>query len=357
MKSIPIFLSLLLFVGFQSFRTAERPKSKLSEYGFFQGELNKLVPAENVQPYSLKTPLFSDYAQKLRFFVLPKGEKIAYNAKEVLGFPVGSVLIKTFYYPLDFRRPTKGRRLIETRLLLHEKEGWKALDYLWNEEQNEAFLEVAGETLEVKYTDWNGKKRKHAYSVPNLNQCKGCHNYNEQLRPIGPSARQLNSILEKPKFLSHEAASEYHTGNQLKNWSKAGWMDGLPLTKEIPEIADWQDAQNYSYAERARAWLDINCAHCHRPEGPANSSGLNLSMHNEDPTALGILKTPVAAGRAAANMKYDIVPGDAHASILVNRLQSTDPGVMMPELGRKTVHEESLSLIIDWINSMPAAKN
>ena len=336
-----------------SMMASPAPKAKLSDYGFFEGNLVHQIPAAGVHPYSLKTPLFTDYAEKLRFVYLPDGSKINYNATEVLDFPVGSALIKTFYYPNDFRKPEKGRRLMETRVLLHEEAGWKALPYVWNEEQTEAYLEVAGETTEVKYIDKSGKKKKHAYGVPNVNQCKGCHNRNEVLSPIGPSARQLNSDLEISSYLIHEALSKYPAGNQLETLKANNLIEGMPQMSAIPEIADWQDAAHYSLDERARAWLDINCAHCHRPEGPANTSGLNLSIHNTDLTSLGILKSPVATGRAAADFKFDIVPGKPDESILVYRIASTDPGIMMPELGRKTVHEESVQLIKAWIQSLP----
>ncbi|KPM50140.1 SO2930 family diheme c-type cytochrome [Jiulongibacter sediminis] len=328
------------------------PKAKLSDYGFFQGVLAEQIPAGQVYPYSLQTPLFTDYAEKLRFVYLPAGQKAKYDDKEVLDFPVGSALIKTFYYPIDFRKPQKGRRLIETRVLVHEENGWQAFPYVWNEEQTEAYLEVAGESTEVKYIDLNGKKKKHAYAVPNVNQCKGCHNRNEKMSPIGPSARQLNSDLEISDYLVASATSLYHSGNQLKNLDDLGLITGMPDLSDVPKIVNWQD-QSASLNDRARAWLDINCAHCHRPEGPANSSGLFLSIHNDDPVSLGIMKAPVATGRASADFSFDIIPGKADESILVHRMASTDPGVMMPELGRKTVHEESLQLIRNWINSLP----
>lgn len=327
------------------------PKAKLSDYGFFSGNIADQVPASRVFPYSLQTPLFTDYAEKLRFMYLPEGQKAVYDEKEVFDFPIGSALIKTFYYPFDFRKPDKGRRLVETRVLIHDEKGWQAYPYVWNEEQTEAFLEVAGESTDVKYIDLNGKKKKHAYAVPNVNQCKGCHNRNEVMSPIGPSARQLNSDLEISDYLVSAATPSYHAGNQLENLQSRELIKGLPELSKVPQIANWQN-KSESLNDRARAWLDINCAHCHRPEGPANSSGLFLSIYNDDPVSLGIMKAPVATGRASADFSYDIIPGKADESILIHRMASTDPGVMMPELGRKTVHIESLQLIKDWINSM-----
>ncbi len=122
---------------------------KLSAYGFFKGDLAMQEPADGVIPYHLNTPLFTDYAEKLRFVKVPAGAKLQYNDSAVFDFPVGSSLIKTFYYPNDFRDPSKGRRLIETRLLIHEAGGWKTLPYIWNKEQTDAILDVAGETTNI----------------------------------------------------------------------------------------------------------------------------------------------------------------------------------------------------------------
>lgn len=337
------FAVLMLSAFFQkSGYYVNAPKEKLSEYGFFSGDIAAQKPAAGVMPYSLNTPLFTDYAEKLRFVKLPDGQQANYNAKEVLDFPVGTNIIKTFYYPNDFRDVSKGRKIIETRVLIHETSGWKALEYIWNEEQTDAFLEVAGDTKEVVYTALDGTVRKQNYIVPNLNQCKGCHNSNETMSPIGPSARQLNGSYN----------GQENSDNQLVVWQKAGILANLPDLKDVPKAAIWNKPESGTLNERARAWLDINCAHCHRPEGPASTSGLNLSIHNTDPTTLGIMKTPVAAGRGSGNRNHDIVPQHPEASILLYRLESNDPGVKMPEVGRNAVHTESVALIREWIKSL-----
>src|SRR6218665_3111216 len=115
---------LVLLIFSFSFRPAVVRKEKLSEYGFFTGTLSSLNPVEDVLPYSLNTPLFSNYAEKLRFIQLPAGTSAVYNDSIVFDFPVGTILIKNFYYPLDFRKPDKGRRILETRLLVHNTKGW-----------------------------------------------------------------------------------------------------------------------------------------------------------------------------------------------------------------------------------------
>ena len=163
--------------------------TKLSDYNFFKGKLSDLSPAENVLPYDLNTPLFSDYAKKKRFIYLPKGEKIGYSEKEVLDFPIGTILIKNFYYDSQ-QLSTTSDKILETRLLIHESEGWKALPYIWNVEQTEAYLEVTGGKIPISVA----QKGQVNYNIPDMNQCKSCHDKGGKMTPIGPSVRQLNRL-------------------------------------------------------------------------------------------------------------------------------------------------------------------
>ena len=313
----------------------------LSEYHLFEGELNQLLPAKDVIPYQLNAPLFSDYAFKSRFFKLPEGTQITYNDQEVFDFPVGTIIAKTFYYPKDMRNPDKGRSLMETRILLHEEKGWKALPYIWNKDQTDAILEVAGGSKEVAWKDEKGKKKKLNYSVPNMNQCKSCHYFKDKLLPIGPSARQINGDFQ------YVSGAE----NQLEYWSKLGLINNLPTMDARPKLVNWND-ENQSIEDRARAYLDTNCGHCHNPDGPANTSGMYLNIHEKNPNKWGVQKAPISAGRGSGSRQFGIVPGDPDASILVYRMASSDPGVMMPEVSRKLVHKEGVELISRWIEEM-----
>ena len=118
-------------------------KVKLSEYGFFVQPLAHLEPTDNVFPYELNSALFTDYALKKRFIYIPEGKHAKYHDKEVLEFPIGTVLIKNFYYD-DNQLDGENGKIIETRLLLHEESGWSALPYIWNEEQTDAHVDPAG---------------------------------------------------------------------------------------------------------------------------------------------------------------------------------------------------------------------
>ena len=324
-------LLLLAFIGLVS--ADADYKENLSDYGFFKGTIKDQIPSDGVVLYTLNSPLFSDYASKLRFVKLPVGQSVSYNPDSVLQFPVGTAIVKTFYYPIDERNPKKGRRLMETRVLLHEAKGWVALPYIWNKEQTDAVLEVAGGSDQVSWIDGAGKKQSFEYQVPNMNQCKGCHERSGEMTPIGPSVRQLND------------------GHQLQNWSTTGLLKGLPKD-HIPALVNYSDA-SASLDDRVKAYLDINCAHCHNPTGPARSSGLYLTWDSKDRTAYGFFKAPVAAGRGSGNLSYDIVPGKPEQSILHYRMASRDPGVMMPELGRQLTHHEGVELVRSWIASLP----
>ncbi len=317
------------------------PKTLLSEYGYFSGALQNLHPAEGVFLYEVNAPLFSDYAEKSRFIYLPSDARLQYRESGAFQFPEGATIIKNFYYPLEAAHPEKGRRIVETRLLLKEVKGWKALTYIWNNEQTDATLEVAGASFPVSWIDAGGKKINLEYVVPNVNQCKGCHSYDGQFTPIGVTQKQLDRTLAGNR-------------NQLQIFQQQGQMEGLPASFD-PEkafhLADYRQRE-ISLDASARAYLDANCAHCHNPHGPASTSGMFLNAEETDLEHLGVGKPPVAAGRGSGNRKYGIVPGKPSESILLYRMEHTDPGIRMPELGRQLVHEEGVALIREWIHGL-----
>jgi uncharacterized repeat protein (TIGR03806 family) len=316
---------------------AETPAPTLADYRLFL-DAGARKPNAGVTPYALNTPLFSDYAEKQRYVYLPPGGKARYRPAGVLDLPVGSVLIKTFAYPADFRRPGEKVRFVETRLLIHRKSGWTALAYVWNGEQTEAVLKRAGKRLDVDFVDAKGAARHIDYAVPNQNQCKECHSAAGQLTPIGPKARNLNGDYAYPEG----------TENQLAHWTRTGMLAGAPAPEKAPRTAVWTDERE-SLEARARAYLDGNCAHCHNPKGAASNSGLFLDLEEQRAALRGVGKRPVAAGRGSGGLLFDIAPGDPEGSIVVHRMASTEPGVMMPELGRSTVHEEGLALVRAYV--------
>lgn len=319
---------------------ADDPPKELSQFGFF-ADLAAQRPADGVVPYRLNTPLFSDAALKMRFVFVPQGQQAGYDADEAFDFPVGTALVKTFAFPADYRTPDKDLRIIETRLLLHRADGWHALAYVWNDTQTEATLKIAGARIDIATIDAAGAPLSFTYSVPNRNQCKGCHDLGGAISPIGPKARNLNG-----SFTYHDGAA-----NQLDRWTALGILAGAPAAADAPAVPDYLEAARPLDA-RARAWLDVNCAHCHRPEGPASNSGLFLTWGEKEPVRYGVNKRPVAAGKGSGDRQFDIVPGDPDASILIYRVDSVEPGVMMPELGRHLPDPAAVALLREWIAAM-----
>lgn len=319
------------------------PLAKLSDYGFFTGIMRNLTPNEGVLLYKPNSSLFTDYAHKSRYIWMPEGSAAHIRSDEegTMEFPEGTVIIKNFYYPSDFRKPTADRRIIETRLLVKSTEQWEAYPYIWEDDQSDAQLKVIGGEKQVSWIDEEGQPQLINYIIPNKNQCKSCHNIHEQLVPIGVKAKHLN----------HEIAYGDDMQNQLIRWSDSGKLSNYSVKTSYPTMINYTD-ESQSLELRARAYLDINCAHCHRAEAPASTSGLFLTYEEKDPLRLGVLKTPVAAGFGAGSFTYDIVPGKADESILTYRMGTNIVGAAMPEIGRVTVDKEGLELIKQWINEM-----
>jgi parallel beta-helix repeat protein len=313
----------------------------LSAYRLFADASNPLENANGGIIYDLNTPLFTDYAYKYRFVFVPEGTQAAYRSQEVFDFPVGTVIAKTFTIKADLRDDSSAEDIIETRLLIHRKEGWRALPYIWNQAKTDAVLTVTGGTKNVSWIDINGEQRSTDYVIPNTNNCANCHN-EEKLLPIGPKARSLNK----------DYAYASGAANQLDYWTDQGILLGAPQDKgSIDTIPLWGDT-SADLDDRARGYLDINCMHCHAPGGAADTSGLYLEYFRPFGTAVGECKPPVAAGGGAGDLDYDIVPGDASASIMHYRMDSNETAVRMPEIGRSIIHTEGVELISQWINAM-----
>ncbi len=365
-------LILLLLTGCQrgmapvAFHAEGRPAT-LADWHVVEVRDGKLQLNDGVVPYDLNTALFTDYAHKLRTVWMPKGTTAKYNATDTLEFPVGTVISKTFYYPRaadgtfgdvarndDYSHDFAGEgldmsrvHLIETRILVHRQDGWDAIPYVWNDAQTEATLARTGAVLPLTLVDVDGSREDFNYVVPDESQCASCHAQDwidRKVHPIGPKARHINKNY-------HYASG---TTNQLQHLAKLGYLTGLPALADVQRDANWEDT-HASLDARARAYLDINCAHCHNANGAANTTGLTLDYATPEDRHLGICKPPTAAGQGTGDHFFDIVPGQPDESILPYRLSSTEPGVMMPEIGRSTMHREGVALIKAWIAAQPGS--
>jgi hypothetical protein len=137
---------------------------------------------------------------------------------------------------------------------------------------------------------------------------------------------------------------------------QTGLLKAAPQQTDRPKLVTFDDEESGSIDHRARAWLDVNCAHCHNPQGSARTSGLDLTSTQADPAKFGVFKSPVAAGKGSGGRRYDIIPGKPDDSILLYRIESEEPGARMPNLARNMAHTESNQLIRNWILSMPTSE-
>jgi uncharacterized repeat protein (TIGR03806 family) len=306
---------------------------QLSSWELFE-DLPMQKPVEGVYPYDLNTPLFSDYASKDRFVRLPDGATAAWSDSDALALPVGSVLVKTFGYYVDRRYPGRGKRLLETRVLVHGETGWHGAAYVYDQFANDAELAIAGSMIDADWIHDDGAMRTNAYVVPNQNQCKLCHaEHDDVFTPVGPKVRHLRPA-------------------DLETLVDTGVVTGAPPRASWPMPVDAMNPASGTLDERARAWLDINCGFCHNPRGAARTSGLFLDHAETVPATLGVCKPPVATGRGSGGLQFDIVPGQPDQSILIYRIESTEPDIRMPELGRNLVHAEGVALMREWITAM-----
>ena len=306
--------AVVLLVGFTGCSESTAP-GRLLDWGQLSIEDRSLRPAPPASAFEISSPLFTDYAAKLRTRSVPGETR---RVGDRYDYPDGTVFTKSFYYAVEgdrlavvesegFEIDLDRHRLIETRVLAKRDGRWAAFPYVWNEAQTDAIYAPTGAALELGLSGTS-----FTYFVPDENQCRGCHAWNHTdgaIRPLGAKPSQF------------------------------------------ADLPRWDDP-SVPVAARARAYLDVSCAHCHNEDGAADTSGLHLGYDNTDPTSLGICKPPVAAGRGAKH-RFGIVPGDPDRSIFVARLASTNPAIMMPELGRSLVHAEGLMLIRDWIAGLP----
>lgn len=360
-KTLPFLLALAACQSMDpvSVDLSGDPPELLSEMNLFVWDGSTFTYNDRVVPYVLNTPLFSDYAVKDRAIYFPEGSTATYTANDVVEFPVGTVIIKSFSLPADFRSPEDDINLIETRVLIRYEEEWKAFPYLWNADGTDANLHVQGEVLQLNFIDEAGQEQNPTYVVPQRNQCVECHELKDlssednYMTPIGPKARHLNRDFDYGKKKGVQ--------NQLSFLSDEGYLEGLPALDSVAKAANVDDVTKDGIASldwetldfAARTYLDINCAHCHNPAGVNGiSSQLFLNHDNEDLFHLGICKKPGSAGKGGVGRTYDIVPGDPEASILVYRTETQDLGAMMPLLGRSLTHTEGVDLLWEWVAQM-----
>ncbi|MFC0603491.1 Ig-like domain-containing protein [Winogradskyella pulchriflava] len=319
------------------FNVDDIPYQTLSEYNFFQGDLKDLNPNFGVLPYTLNSVLFTDYAKKKRFVWMPGNTKATYINDDVsLDFPVGAVLIKNFYY--DNVLPNDETHIIETRLMIRKSEGWIFANYVWNDEQTEANFNLNGSFVDMQWQE-NGETNTVQYRIPAGSECFTCHKIMETPEPIGPKPRNLNLVY------AYSDGDE----NQINKLVNFGYLENT-IPSNISKLPDYNDTSK-PLDLRVRAYLEINCAHCHSEETHCAYRPMRFGYNDtQDYSNIGVCVDPDTD--LGEGLGHIVEPGDARNSVLHFRINSTEPSTRMPLIGRSLRHTEGIELIEEWIDSL-----
>lgn len=333
------------------------PYPKLSDYKFFKGIMKNLEPALNVIPFEPASALFTDYALKKRFVWMPVGTKATYNGdNKILQLPVGAALIKNFYYDNVQNITNAGRtRIIETRIMIRKSTGWIFAEYVWNEDQTEAYYDMVGSFTPITWKDEHDISRSTIYRIPSQAQCITCHKsqvlVNNELKtthiPIGIKPQNLN--------FSYNYGSQ--SKNQLIQWMEQGYLtNNFSLPTDENTVINYKD-NTKSLELRVRSYVDANCSHCHMDERHCDYRPMRFAF-SETGSSNGSRNMGVCVNTSdmqgfPAELDKVVSPGSPEQSMMYYRLNTINETYRMPLHGRTLIHEEGIALIRDWINSLP----
>ena len=331
------------------------PYPKLSDYHFFVGDMKNQVPESDVLPYEPASSLFTDYAHKKRFVWIPKGMKATYDGDgNVLQLPVGSAIIKTFYY--EKVQPLNATKIIETRLMIRKADGWIFAEYVWNNDQTEAYLDMNGSNVSIDYKDENNILQSVPnYRIPNVVQCIICHKSKQMVNNVEVDTYLPIGI--KPQNLNFDYNYGNETKNQLTKWIEKGILqNNFSLPSEANTAIDYKDATK-PLEKRVRSYLDINCAHCHQDNRHCDYRPMRFSFTESGDIQngranLGICVDTQDMQDFPPALSKIISPGNVNRSMLYYRLNTTNENFRMPLHGRTVIHTEGVNLLQQWINTL-----
>ncbi len=368
---------------------------RLDQYNLFADPHDpRSMPNDGGVPFVLNSKLFSDYATKYRVAFVPPGTKAVYmdgqdgdNVNGTIHFPTGTVIAKTFAFT-DESQGTE--ELVETRLLIKRvsesgKAFWDGPTYIWEKDSEGnpvAKLALGGGTRAVSwhYQDPTTGQlltgSSDSYAIPNANQCITCHSNDDMesgSAPIGPKPRNLNrAYAPESAFMGTRGQGGFPRVNQLKYWQDQGILtnvpdlqiDGRGVATNIERLPHWNlpgdsgetAGSDADVEARLRAYLEVNCQHCHNDRGAASNTGYYLDHYRQVDAGYGICKKPTATGGGSCGRQHIVVPGDADSSIVSCRLaDDSDPQRRMPPIARSVAHTEGVELLNHWINNVVTA--
>ena len=319
----------------------------LSGTGGFSDTANR-TPASGLIPYALNAPAWDDGAVKNYFMAVPNrgdaitpDEQIRLRPVGFWKFPDGTVFIKNLDLIVDETRPDAPRRRLETQILVRDNSGAVyGASYKWRSDNRDADLITAGLSEDIGITNASGvRTRTWYYASPA--DCLTCHTPGAGY-VLGVNTRQLNGDFNYP-----DAGK---TDNQIRTLNRLGLFSPAINETKIGSFSKLSalGAAKASLAERARTYLDVNCAQCHRPGGVGNYD----ARYDTAPADQHIINAPAAVTLGLANARI-VSPGDTDHSVLYQRLLSASPTVKMPPLSHNLVDARAAQVIGEWIKQLP----
>ena len=307
--------------------------TRLSDTGLFRNT-TLMLPADGLVEYAVNAPFWSDGARKRRWIALPGTARITFHPTEAWDFPQNTVLVKHF----ELETSPGTFRKLETRVLIKGSEGWTGHTYRWNASQTDADLLPGSDAATYTVSDpaAPGGSRLQTWDFPSPSQCMDCH--------TGAAGRILGvRTLQMNRDFPYVNA----TDNQLRSWNHIGlFTQDIGAHGQYGAFEDPADG-TAALTARARAYLDVNCAMCHRPGGPTPADmDLRFGIGEGQMRLFGVASTNPANGQPG---RLRAAAGDRAASDLWDRLGRTD-GFAMPPLTRNLIDEEARTLLGQWID-------
>jgi putative heme-binding domain-containing protein len=340
---------------------------RLGESGLFSSAKDHDL-APGVVAFSVNAELWSDGAVADRFIALPGASQIVKTNDATWGslrwgFPPDAVLGKTLSLEMVPGKP-QSRRRIETQILHFDGLNWNGYTYQWNDQQTDATLvdaPGAERTIEITDPQGPGGHRRQSWRFHSRAECLRCHNPWAG-PPLAFNLLQLHKDHAYPSSRASESGgsgryastakggnTHERTDNQIRALAHIGILHESVFYGPVLKLTPPHDAST-DLNERARSWLHINCAHCHRfGAGGSVASFFTYDQKLEETRTINFSPSQGAFGIPGAHV---VTPGDPVRSVLYYRVSSLGPA-HMPRIGSRVISEAGVNLLYDWIKQMP----
>jgi len=337
------------FLNMPSDYTAALP-SLLSGTGVY-GDTPNRIPAAGLIPYALNSPMWSDGGVASGYLAVPNNggvitpdEQLRLHPAGAWTFPAGTIFVKNIDLTVDEKHPDAPRHRLETQILVRGSNGGVyGVTYKWRADNSDADLLTTSSNEDILITNAAGvSTRKWYYSSPS--DCLTCHSRVAGY-VLGVNTRQINGDFTYP--------ASGVTDNQIRTWNRLGLFSPAINEAGIARYSKLYALTNSgaSLEQRARSYLDANCAQCHRPGGVGNYD----ASYDTPLKKQRIINYPAAFPLVGHDSADIIKPQDVDHSVLWLRIGSREPTVRMPPLAHNLVDTNAVNLIRDWINGLPAS--